>query len=172
MNKNYTNTNNCPKKSGYYQTDLGLRYWEFETLVWKVNKNDECYYTYGSLDWWYEEIENCGGAGNKDKKDKLDWSLVDFDSISELVKVLEFGANKYEKDGWRKGIKYSDLISAMMRHLIKIKEIDIKDEESLLNHTGHIMANAMFLEWMIKNKPEMNDLKYYKNEDNKVKVFP
>ena len=36
--------------------------------------------------------------GLRYNKEKLKWSLVDFESLEEMVKVLEFGAEKYEPD--------------------------------------------------------------------------
>ena len=31
------------------------------------------------------------------------------------------------------------------------------DPESLISHIGHIQCNALFLAWMMKNKPNLDD---------------
>ena len=35
---------------------------------------------------------------------KLEWSLVDFDTLEGLSKVLEYGAQKYARHNWKKGM--------------------------------------------------------------------
>lgn len=83
--------------------------------------------------------------------------LIDSGALVELAKVLEFGARKYAENNWRKGIKLSRLTAASMRHLTEIMDGQNLDEETGLQHAGHLMCCAMFLVWTIKNRPDMDD---------------
>lgn len=88
---------------------------------------------------------------------KLKWSLVDFKSLESMVKVLEYGAKKYGKNNWKKGFPQEEIIESMLRHIFAFLNGEKLDKESGLPHTGHIMCNAMFLEFMEnKGKNENN----------------
>ena len=79
-------------------------------------------------------------------KGKLQWSLVDFNSLESLVRVLEFGAEKYSPNNWKKGLEKKATLDCLMRHLIALMNNEELDKESGESHIGHIMANAMFYE--------------------------
>lgn len=82
----------------------------------------------------------------KDSDGKLPWHLLPQDAMEELVKVLDFGAKKYGERDWEKGIPYSEIISALMRHQkLFFQDGEDRDVESGLLHTAHILCNAMFL---------------------------
>jgi hypothetical protein len=88
---------------------------------------------------------------------KLRWSLVDFGALEEMVKVLEFGAQKYTDHNWKKGLSITSILDSMMRHQVAFLNGKNIDPESGLPHTGHIMCNAMFLAHMFKYKAEVWD---------------
>lgn len=75
---------------------------------------------------------------------KTKWSLVDFESLTPLVEVLEFGAKKYSRDNWKIGLDRDEILDSMFRHMVKLLSGEEFDEESKLHHIGHIMANAKF----------------------------
>lgn len=84
---------------------------------------------------------------------KIKWTLVHFKSISGLARVLEFGAKKYSKDNWKIGLDKEEILDSLTRHLAALIDGEICDEESLLPHIDHIMANAMFYSYFQnKNK--------------------
>lgn len=91
--------------------------------------------------------------------DKLQWNLVDFKPLEGMVRVLEFGAKKYSPGNWKKGMGTDKIFESLMHHLVAIQSGEENDPESGLPHTGHILCNAMFLAWMIENKPEFHNLK-------------
>lgn len=93
---------------------------------------------------------------------KLQWSLVDFESLESLVRVLEYGAKKYDTDQWKKGLHFRGVCESMMRHLIAYMKGEDIDNESGLSHLGHIQANAMFLAYYEKHKPELDNRKLKK----------
>jgi hypothetical protein len=88
------------------------------------------------------------------KKDsgKLQWSLMPFEELKDVVKVLMLGAVKYSPDNWKKCdnvVRYKD---ALMRHVISYIEGDEIDEESGLSHLAHAVCNCLFLMWFDKQK--------------------
>lgn len=89
---------------------------------------------------------------------KRKWSLVDFESLEPMVEVLEFGAKKYSKDNWKKGMPMSEVVESLLRHVYALLRGEMIDTESLLRHIGHIQCNALFLSYIEKHKPEFNDL--------------
>ncbi len=85
--------------------------------------------------------------GNRYNEGKIKWSLVDFKSIESLPRVLEFGAKKYSRDQWKKGLDKKEILESSMRHLTAIMDGEENDPESGLPHSGHIYANTMFYEY-------------------------
>lgn len=107
---------------------------------------------------------------------KPKWSLVDFDSLEPMVRVLEYGMEKYSvknedgdiietgRDNWKKGMPLSEVMESLFRHTIAIMKGEFIDKESGKPHIGHIMCNAMFASYILKNKPEFIDIKSKTNE--------
>jgi|SRR5882672_8389502 len=83
---------------------------------------------------------------------KLKWSYVHFTSLEPMVRVLMFGAQKYEPFNWQKGLKKDEVLESIQRHLAKLIDGEQNDPESGLHHIGHIMCNAMFYSYMENHK--------------------
>jgi len=88
---------------------------------------------------------------------KLKWSLVSWKALEPMVRVLMFGAEKYDDHNWKKGLKYTEVCESLQRHLNAFSEGADNDEESKISHVGHIMCNAMFLSYMYLFKKDMDD---------------
>lgn len=97
--------------------------------------------------------------GVRENEGKLRWSLVDFESLEVMVRVLEFGEKKYSRDNWKHGLKTTEIIESLLRHVFAVLRGEYIDTESGLPHTGHILSNAMYLEYMMNNKSEFDDIK-------------
>jgi hypothetical protein len=137
----------------------------FEWLLWSEKEG------YAEIISYKEDIiEN----GNLDKPNHYDnskgmrfnegkerWSLVDFESLKPMVKVLEFGAQKYDDHNWKKGLKTTEVAESLIRHLTAYLNGEDNDKETGLPHTGHILCNAMFLSYMHEFKKEF-DTRYKK----------
>lgn len=81
---------------------------------------------------------------------KIDWTLIDFESIQPLVEILEFWAKKYSRDNWKlwgEKMKREEILKSLMRHVIAYQQGEDIDEESWCKHIGCMMANLMFLEY-------------------------
>lgn len=87
---------------------------------------------------------------------KTRWTLLDFDAVEGMVKVLEFGSKKYNDHNWKKGLKTTEIVDSMMRHMTAYLNGEQLDKESGLPHVDHIQCNAMYLSYMDKFKPEMD----------------
>lgn len=66
--------------------------------------------------------------------------------------VVESGANN-----WRKGIKLSRLIAALMRHLFAFARGEDSDPETGLPHLAHAGCCLMFLAALHKQRPDLDD---------------
>lgn len=87
---------------------------------------------------------------------KPDWSLLHFASLIPMIRVLEFGMNKYTtrddsgkilvsgRHNWQKGMARHEVLSCLQRHLAALMDGEETDAESGQSHMGHIMCNAMF----------------------------
>ena len=85
-------------------------------------------------------------AGRKFDGGKLEYGLLPPLALEETVKVLTFGAQKYERDNWQKvpdsKRRYFD---ALQRHVWAWKRGEQLDPESGIHHLAHAMCCLMFL---------------------------
>ena len=84
--------------------------------------------------------------GRKFDGGKLEYGLLPPLALEETVKVLTFGAQKYERDNWQRvpdsKRRYFD---ALQRHVWAWKQGEQIDQESGLPHLAHAMCCLMFL---------------------------
>lgn len=96
-------------------------------------------------------------GGHKFDGGKPPLSLLDPYALTEVAKVLAFGADKYDKHNWRRGISYSRLIDAALRHLMDFNSGEDLDPESKLSHIAHASCCLMFLLWMVQHRSDLDD---------------
>ena len=84
--------------------------------------------------------------GRKFDGGKLEYGLLPPLALEETVKVLTFGAQKYERDNWQKvpdaKRRYFD---ALQRHVWSWKQGEQIDPESGIHHLAHAMCCLMFI---------------------------
>ena len=80
---------------------------------------------------------------NDDSKVRLE--LLSPIAMTEIARVLTFGAKKYSEHNWRNGFKWSRLLGAAMRHLLAFIGGENKDPETGLSHLAHAGCCIMFL---------------------------
>jgi len=97
------------------------------------------------------------GKGLRYNKGKLRYDLAPAFAQQEYAKVLTMGADKYGVSNWRNGMKWSNVIASLERHLEAIKRGEDYDKESNLLHSAHIMSNAAFLTEYYKIYPQGDD---------------
>jgi len=91
--------------------------------------------------------------GRKDDTGKLPWHLLPGDALEEIVKVLQFGANKYAERNWEAGMKWSRPFAALMRHMWAWWKGEQLDKETGLSHLAHAGCCILFLlAYSVRNK--------------------
>lgn len=92
---------------------------------------------------------------------KADWSLMPFEAVEEINKVLEFGAKKYAAHNWKQGggFKYTRILNSLLRHIFAFMRGEDKDPESGLSHMAHAGCNILFILYYLKYKEK------YSNDD-------
>ena len=76
-------------------------------------------------------------GGRKDDLGKPQISLIPYAALKEEAAVMMFGAAKYGRDNWRKGMDYTRLIDASLRHILAYANGQNIDTESGKSHLAH-----------------------------------
>lgn len=91
--------------------------------------------------------------GRKDDKGKPRWSLMPIRELSQVLSVLEHGANKYGVNNWTNVTPFSErYFNAAMRHLTAWWSGEKNDPETGINHLAHVICCLIFLMWNDNNK--------------------
>lgn len=96
-------------------------------------------------------------GGRKDDSSKLRYDLIPTYGLEQIAAVYTMGAAKYDDRNWQKGIRFSRLHAAMMRHLEKHRQGEDLDAESGLSHLAHIAWYCFAMMDLGKYLPEMDD---------------
>jgi hypothetical protein len=96
------------------------------------------------------------------------WHLVDYKSLEPMIKVLEFGAEKYSPDNWKKGMPREQLLNSAMRHLVALMDGEVIDSESGLPHIGHLMCNAMFISFFEQGLGSEKAMEFFNGKANTI----
>lgn len=83
--------------------------------------------------------------GAKSDQGKVGVHLLPSDPLIEIAKVLDFGAKKYAAYNWTKGIKWSRVFAASLRHMWAWFKGEDRDPESGLSHLAHAGCCILFL---------------------------
>ena len=92
----------------------------------------------------------------KDIHGKAKWNLVNLKDIEGIVRIREFGVEKYkDPENWKK-VAPIDYVNAVKRHLTEMDEKGMfsLDRESGMPHIWHIGCNYYFLAYFERMKSE------------------
>lgn len=89
---------------------------------------------------------NDTSAGMKFDGGKVRYDLLDPAALEGMATVLTYGANKYGDRNWEKGIKWSRVFGALLRHAWAMWRGEDLDPETNLPHIDHCAVNVMFLQ--------------------------
>jgi hypothetical protein len=143
---------------------------EFTTLTHdNVNPCAKC----GTIDKILDEdtsfliCAQCGGSafldpnkGMKFDQGKTEWTLLPFDAIEAIAKVMMMGAKKYERHNWLTVDPPRRYIDAAFRHLTAWCDGERNDSESGHSHLWHVgccIIFAIHLELAGKLSPEKKE---------------
>jgi Domain of unknown function (DUF5664) len=90
-------------------------------------------------------VADSAGGGVKADTGKPPVSLISRSAVLAEARVLDFGAKKYAAHNWRKGMKWSRLVDAMLRHALAYADGEDLDPETGLSHLAHLRCCAGFL---------------------------
>ena len=107
-------------------------------------------------------VDGGGYKGSMDDPRKLPIWLVPNALVNGAARALQHGAVRYAPNNWRKGMDYSEVYSALQRHLLAWNEDEDIDPDSGLNHLDHAAACLGFLSEYVA-RPE------YARFDNRLK---
>ena len=103
--------------------------------------------------------------GKKFDQNKPRMSLLPKGALSAVIRVLEFGATKYQVDGWKHvpdaKTRYYD---AMQRHIDAWWQGEQKDPETGESHLAHAVCCALFLMWLDDNSKRDTEACSWENE--------
>ena len=119
----------------------------FGDILGKFKTREEAYNLIKSLEVMSiaEESKQMLKEGRKDDSEKLRYDLVPPFALSEVVRVFNYGARKYEARNWERGILWMRLFAAIMRHAWAWASGETNDTETDINHMAHVACSALML---------------------------
>ena len=97
------------------------------------------------------------GGGLRYNNGKAELHQVPSSLNFAVAKCLQYGAQKYEKGNWRKGMSWTTVYDCLQRHSLKWLDGEALDDESGLPHLYHMACNVAFLIEYAKTCPELDD---------------
>lgn len=79
-------------------------------------------------------------------------------ALEELAMAMEYGEKKYGRNNWKKGMEWSRLIDAALRHGLASMGRQKTDEESGNTHAAHMLASVHMLLGNIALNVGTNDI--------------
>ena len=89
-------------------------------------------------------------GGRKYDRNKPDWSLLTLKTLKPMVKILEMGAKKYERNNWQK-VEPRRYFRALIKHISEWQSGEVLDPETQESHLAHAMCNLYFLMYFEQN---------------------
>ena len=86
-----------------------------------------------------------------------DFSLLPWEQLAEVAKLYAFGAEKYDRNNWRKGYDWHLSYASLQRHAAAWWEGDEVDEESGCDHMASVVFHALALMFFRKYHPDLDD---------------
>ena len=107
---------------------------------------------------------NKGGAKHDTGKPRLE--LISTVAAFKKAQILGLGAEKYGINDWRKGIAWSRLVGAALRHIFLWLDGEDNDAESRISHLAHAACSIDFLLEYEKTHRELDD-RYRRKHESK-----
>lgn len=98
---------------------------------------------------------------SKDLIGKVKMELIPPYPLEMLGMLYTWGATKYAKHNWTKGLLWSETLAAIKRHTLKIEKGELIDKESGIPHSICIAWQGFAFYENMRTHPELNDLHKY-----------
>lgn len=85
-------------------------------------------------------------------------SQITLQAMRDYANVRLFGAKKYARNNWKKGIPFTKTIDAALRHLFAYVNGEYMDPESGISHLGHVLCDLEHMIFFIGNKEMIRKL--------------
>jgi hypothetical protein len=95
--------------------------------------------------------------GKKFDGEKVGAHLLPPGPLLEIAEILDFGAKKYDAWNWSKGIKYSRVYAATLRHLWAWYRGEDNDPETGKSHLAHAGCCILFLLQYVRTRRSYDD---------------
>lgn len=119
-----------------------------ENLQEVVDKNTALRNTVGDVN------SDKKGSGARYNSGKPDFSLIPLCTMADEARVWEYGAKKYSRNNWMKGMLWSIPFACLMRHMSAWQAGENLDPETGISHIAHAMCNLRMLTLFAQNYPE------------------
>lgn len=117
---------------------------------------------HGSILYSKKELKN--DAGNKFDGGKIRLDLLSLPALMGTGRVLTKGAFDYGDWNWEKGLSFSRIFGAILRHSFALMMGEDRDPKSGEYHAHHISCEAMFLSHFFETKTGNDDRKKISHE--------
>jgi hypothetical protein len=98
-----------------------------------------------------------GDTADRANSGKVQLSYIPTKAEEAEARVWMFGAKKYSRDNWKKGLPFLSVIDSIKRHVNAFKDGETYDPESGEHHMAHVRCNAAMLIEFIDSHPELDD---------------
>ena len=91
----------------------------------------------------------------KNDQGKLQWSLMPFEQLEDVVRVLMNGAKTYARDNWKKCDDPTRYTDALMRHVtayVEGQKFDTEPGGDMLHHLAHAICDCLFIMYFEKGE--------------------
>lgn len=95
--------------------------------------------------------------GIKHDEGKPQLSILTKESLEAEARAFQYGALKYDKNNYKKGMAWSRVLDAALRHLMAFNAKEDLDPESGLTHLAHSKACLAMLIYYYENKVGTDD---------------
>ncbi len=109
-----------------------------------------------------KKIKDAEPAFKKYDQGKLRWTKFAWKGAAHVLRIMHYGADKYDWDNWRKATSDEDrerYLAAALRHLIAFAGGETYDKESQLHHVAHAACCLVFF---LENVPM---------KEEKIKIY-
>lgn len=96
-------------------------------------------------------------AAIKYDQGKSRYELLPSDALEGIARVFTYGAEKYGVRNWEKGLSWSRLFGATMRHLWAWWRGEETDMESGFSHLDHAAASILMLSASVRRRMGEDD---------------